>query len=69
LTGEGGDCLFAGAKNNYVLYNYHCFPDISLSSIYAESHNRFYSRLDEFFVVGKNYKKILEQNFDNIFFK
>jgi asparagine synthase (glutamine-hydrolysing) len=69
LTGEGGDCLFAGAKNNYVLYNYHCFPDISLSSIYAESHNRFYSRLDEFLVDGKYYQNIVEQYFDNIFDK
>lgn len=47
VTGEGGDPLFSGAKNNFILYLRDRRPELSIGKIYALAHKRLYDYLPE----------------------
>ena len=54
ITGEGGDPIFGGVKNTSVLFAHAQHPKLSLGWIYAQAHCRFFNRLNEIFIHGKD---------------
>ena len=54
VTGEGGDNLFGGPKNNQMLYVQHECPSLPVGRLYVLAHNRFASRLSEILVRGES---------------
>jgi len=53
VTGEGGDPVFGGVKNTNVLFAHSQHPQLALGWIYAYAHRRFFNRLDDIFIHGK----------------
>jgi len=61
LTGEGGDPLFAGVKNNTVCYMQEKNPELSPGVIYALAHQRFYSQLPQLLKHGRELAEIVDR--------
>jgi len=53
ITGEGGDPIFGGVKNTNVLFAHAQHLQLPLGWIYAYSHARFFKRLNDIFVHGR----------------
>lgn len=56
LTGEGGDPLFSGVKNNVILYALSSGQDISIGELYAASHKRCFDALPALMKRGDDLK-------------
>lgn len=56
ITGEGGDPIFGGVKNNAMLFILNQKTDMPLPWIYARCHYRFADRLEEIFERGSDLK-------------
>ncbi len=54
ITGEGGDPIFGGVKNTSVLFTHAQHPRLPLGWVYARAHFRFFDRLEDIFVHGKD---------------
>ena len=67
ITGEGGDPLFAGVKNNMVLYVQERMPTLPFGWLYALSHHRFAEQLEEIFVHGTELKSFVSDYFERQF--
>jgi asparagine synthase (glutamine-hydrolysing) len=52
LTGEGGDPLFSGPKNNFVLYVTSRQPGMPLGKVHALAHKRLYEYMPRFLKRG-----------------
>lgn len=69
VTGEGGDPLFAGVKNDFVYYMQQKFPSMSLGWIYALAHQRYVQNLDNFLIRGEELKSYVADYFNQVFDK
>lgn len=67
LTGEGGDPLFSGVKNNFMLYTEQHMPNTSLGWRYALSHKRFALQIDPLFTRGLALTDRIGAYFDDLF--
>lgn len=67
ITGEGGDPLFSGVKNNMVMYTRQQFPALPLGLIYAAAHKRFAERLEQIFKHGKELHAFVVDYLDSLF--
>jgi asparagine synthase (glutamine-hydrolysing) len=56
ITGEGGDPLFSGVKNNKVLFVMENSRETPIGEIYARAHNRFFDQIENFFTSGPDLK-------------
>jgi len=65
ITGEGGDPIFSGVKNNKVLYMQQNMPDMRLGEIYAIAHNRIYNDLPFLLKDGQELKQFVIQKMDS----
>ncbi len=54
ITGEGGDPVFGGVKNTNVIFTLAQHPRLSHGWVYAHAHCRFFDRLNEIFINGKD---------------
>lgn len=61
LTGEGGDPLFAGVKNNTVCYMQEKNPGLSPGIIYALAHQRFYNQLPKIMKNGRELADVVDR--------
>ena len=61
LTGEGGDPLFSGVKNNALLFLAQQNPAHALGWLYAYSHNRFAARFSALFDDSETYTEFVTQ--------
>ena len=52
VTGEGGDPLFSGAKNNFIVYLRGRHRELSLGKVYAMAHKRLYECVPEILKHG-----------------
>jgi asparagine synthase (glutamine-hydrolysing) len=52
VTGEGGDPLFSGAKNNFMLYLASRHPELPLGRVHAMAHKRLYEHIPGFLKRG-----------------
>ncbi|HLQ26457.1 MAG TPA: asparagine synthetase B family protein [Acidiferrobacterales bacterium] len=66
ITGEGGDPLFSGAKNNTVLYAHERAAHVSLAAIYTAAHKRFDRRLEKILTHGQDLKLLVVEHFDKL---
>jgi len=53
VTGEGGDPVFGGVKNDFMVYNYSRDPKAPLGNLYALAHKRFFGFLKDIFRRGE----------------
>jgi asparagine synthetase B (glutamine-hydrolysing) len=53
VTGEGGDPLFSGAKNNFVVYLRSRFPELYIGKVHAMAHKRLYAHMPEVLERGE----------------
>lgn len=67
ITGEGADPLFAGTKNNTVLYVHDRHPNTSLGWIYAMSHRRSAGILGKVLKRGDELQGYVVEYFDKMF--
>lgn len=56
ITGEGGDPLFAGVKNNMMLYAMQNIANASFGWLYAIAHQRFAEEVEKIFQHGADLK-------------
>jgi len=66
ITGEGGDPLFSGVKNNSVLYLQQQKPDFSLGWIYMTAHNRLSKKLPGILAHGRALQDFAVQYFEQL---
>lgn len=59
VTGEGGDPVFSGVKNNKVLFVSDRQPQLPLGWVYALVHGRLAHLIDGFFVNGSELKEFV----------
>jgi asparagine synthetase B (glutamine-hydrolysing) len=52
VTGEGGDPIFGGVKNDFVSYYQYRNPNVPIGQIYSLSHKRFGPNLPDIMVRG-----------------
>jgi asparagine synthase (glutamine-hydrolysing) len=64
ITGEGGDNLFGGPKNNHMLYALSQDPSARLGWLFALAHKRFVAGLPEIFRHGKDLLDRVIEYFD-----
>jgi asparagine synthetase B (glutamine-hydrolysing) len=67
ITGEGGDPVFGGVKNNTVTYVHANAPNIPLGWVYANAHSRFVDLLDKIFKNGAQLKEYVTDYFEQQF--
>lgn len=67
ITGEGGDPLFSGVKNNMVLYARQQSPQLRLGWIYAMAHKRFGQRLQDIFIHGSQLRDYVTDYLEGLF--
>ena len=60
LTGEGGDPLFAGAKNDFIAYVKSRRPELPLGHVYARSHNRLYELMPALLRRGAELQRFVD---------
>ena len=53
VTGEGGDPVFGGVKNDFMVYNHSRDPGAPLGNLYAIAHKRFFGMLKDLFRRGE----------------
>ena len=56
LTGEGGDPLFGGVKNDFMMFAMAKNPTADVGLVYAQSHLRFFESLDQTMYRGAELK-------------
>jgi asparagine synthase (glutamine-hydrolysing) len=56
ITGEGGDPIYSGVKNNKLLFITQNAPHISVGEVYAKIHNRMFAYIEQFFRNGSELK-------------
>jgi asparagine synthetase B (glutamine-hydrolysing) len=64
VTGEGGDPLFGGVKNNTVMFSHRRFPSMKLGEIYAHAHDRFMAHLPDILVRGEQLKEFVADYYE-----
>jgi asparagine synthase (glutamine-hydrolysing) len=64
ITGEGGDNLFGGPKNNHMLYAHAHDPSANLGWLLALAHQRFAPELGEILEHGDELKHYVAEYFD-----
>jgi asparagine synthetase B (glutamine-hydrolysing) len=67
ITGEGSDPLFAGPKNNLMLYARLRNPALPLGWLYAIAHGRFATKLDEIFEDGNELSRFVTDYLGSLF--
>lgn len=67
LTGEGGDPLFSGVKNNFMCYMTQKYPKEQLGWLYALSHKRFALALPDLFKNSGELKDKISTYFNDLF--
>jgi len=67
ITGEGGDPLFSGVKNNMVLYTRQQYPSLPLGWIYAMAHKRFAGRVEQIFKRGSELRRFVTDYLEGLF--
>lgn len=67
ITGEGSDPLFAGPKNNMMLYALQRNPALSLGWLYAIAHNRLALRITDIFTRGAELTGYVSDFLDGMF--
>ena len=67
VTGEGGDPLFSGVKNNMVLYLLHRNPRMPVGHVYALAHGRLFSYVDKLLKRGGELVDFVANYFDKQF--
>jgi len=67
LTGEGADPLFAGTKNNTMLFAHAQHPNTSLGWLYAMSHQRSGRMLDKILKRGDELEGYVADYFSKLF--
>jgi len=63
MTGEGGDPLFSGVKNNAFLFSLHIHPKQDVGWLYSKVHGRLYKALDSLFTHGDELKGFVSEYF------
>jgi asparagine synthetase B (glutamine-hydrolysing) len=66
VTGEGGDPVFGGVKNDFISYYHHRHPDTPIGHIYSLSHKRFGPALAEILVRGRDLSQYADDYFQSI---
>lgn len=66
LTGEGGDPLFSGVKNNFMCYMTEKYPHEQLGWLYALSHKRFALLLPSLFNNSSELKAKITNYFNDL---
>lgn len=56
LTGEGGDPLFGGVKNDFIMFAMAKNPGADIGLVYAQSHRRFLGNLNQLMHRGDELK-------------
>ncbi len=64
VTGEGGDPLFGGVKNNTVLFAHDRLPSLGLGWLYALAHDRFMGSLQDVLQRGEELKTFVADYFE-----
>ena len=67
VTGEGGDPIFGGVKNDFVSYYRYRNPSVSIGQIYSLSHKRFGPNLPDIMVRGSELNQFSAEYFQNLF--
>lgn len=67
MTGEGGDPIFSGVKNNFVLFMQERYPKMDLGLIYALSHKRFYLDIEHLFKCSDDLMAYVRDYFNHQF--
>jgi len=56
VTGEGGDPLFSGVKNNVLLFVMQNAPHVNIGEAYARAHDRLFDHIETLFENGAELK-------------
>lgn len=69
ITGEGGDPLFSGVKNNGFLFSLSVNPGEDVGWLYAKAHSRSHGALEKFFTRGDELRCFVSEYFRKQFDK
>jgi asparagine synthetase B (glutamine-hydrolysing) len=69
VTGEGGDPVFGGVKNDFVTFYRHQHPKVPIGEIYNLSHKRFGPYLANIMVRGQELNRFASEYFESLFAK
>lgn len=66
VTGEGGDPVFGGVKNDFVTFYHHQHPSVPLGRIYSLAHKRFGPHLGQILKRGDELNAWADRYFDSL---